>query len=110
MKNAATAAIAASSLLGALALAAGSASAADAKGHMAMAKKPVTAEQMKGHEKCYGVALAHQNDCKAGPGTTCAGTAKTNYQGNAWKLVPTGTCTSITTPSGRHGSLSEIKA
>jgi uncharacterized membrane protein len=113
MKNATTAAVAASSLLGALALAAaGSASAADhmAKEHMAMAKKPVTAAQMKGHEKCYGVALAHQNDCKAGAGTTCAGTAKTDYQGNAWKLVPTGTCTSITTPKGTHGSLTEIKA
>jgi uncharacterized membrane protein len=107
-----TATIAATSLLSALALAAGSASAADhmAKEHMAMAKKPVTAEQMKGHEKCYGVALAHQNDCKAGAGTTCAGTAKTDYQGNAWKLVPTGTCTSIKTPSGKTGSLTETKA
>jgi len=24
-------------------------------------------------EKCYGIALAGQNDCAAGPGTTCAG-------------------------------------
>ena len=23
-------------------------------------------------EKCYGVSLAGQNDCAAGPGTTCA--------------------------------------
>ena len=23
--------------------------------------------------KCYGVSLAGKNDCKAGPGTTCAG-------------------------------------
>lgn len=60
-------------------------------------------------EKCYGVALAGKNDCKAGPGTTCAGTSTTDYQGNAWKLVPTGTCTSITTPKG-HGSLSEIES
>ncbi len=59
-------------------------------------------------EKCYGVALAGKNDCKAGPGTTCAGTSTTDYQGNAWSLVPAGTCTSIETPNG-HGSLTEIK-
>src|SRR5690606_12837174 len=29
-------------------------------------------------EKCYGVAKAGQNDCAAGPGTTCAGTSKTD--------------------------------
>jgi len=55
-------------------------------------------------EKCYGVALAGQNDCKAGPGTSCAGTSTVDYQGNAWKLVDKGTCTSIKTPKG-HGSL-----
>lgn len=43
-------------------------------------------------EKCYGVALKGQNDCAAGPGTTCAGTSTVNYQGNAWKMVPTGSC------------------
>lgn len=51
-------------------------------------------------EKCYGVALAGKNDCAAGPGTSCAGTSKVDYQGNAWKLVPKGTCTSISTPKG----------
>ena len=55
-------------------------------------------------EKCYGVALAGKNDCKAGEGTSCAGTSKVNYQGNAWKLVKGGTCTSIKTPKG-NGSL-----
>jgi uncharacterized membrane protein len=63
----------------------------------AAAKGPAT-------EKCYGVALAGKNDCKAGAGTSCAGTSKVNYQGNAWKLVKAGTCTSIKTPKG-HGSL-----
>ena len=62
--------------------------------------------------RCFGVALAGHNDCYAGPGTTCAGTASRNYQGNAFKLVPTGTCTAITTPYVTivqgHGSLSEI--
>lgn len=39
-------------------------------------------------EKCYGVAKAGHNDCKAGAGTTCAGTAKVDYQANAWKTYP----------------------
>ena len=43
-------------------------------------------------EKCYGISLAGQNDCAAGPGTTCAGTSTVDYQGNAWKLVPAGDC------------------
>ncbi len=55
-------------------------------------------------EKCYGVALAGHNDCKAGAGTTCAGTSKMDYQGNVFKNVPAGTCTSMKTPNG-HGSL-----
>ena len=55
-------------------------------------------------EKCYGVSLAGKNECKAGAGTTCAGTSRVNYQGNAWKLVKAGTCTSIKTPKG-NGSL-----
>ncbi|MEV4935079.1 MULTISPECIES: BufA1 family periplasmic bufferin-type metallophore [unclassified Sphingobium] len=56
-------------------------------------------------EKCYGVSLAGKNDCAAGPGTSCAGTSKVDYQGNAWKLVKAGTCTSIKTPKG-NGALS----
>ncbi|MCW1427830.1 DUF2282 domain-containing protein [Novosphingobium sp. JCM 18896] len=55
-------------------------------------------------EKCYGVAKAGKNDCKAGAGTSCAGTSTRDYQGNAWTLVPAGTCLSIRTPRG-HGSL-----
>ncbi|MGG2357428.1 BufA1 family periplasmic bufferin-type metallophore, partial [Salmonella enterica] len=55
-------------------------------------------------EKCYGVAKAGKNDCKAGAGTSCAGTSKINYQGDEWKLVKAGTCTSIKTPKG-PGSL-----
>jgi uncharacterized membrane protein len=63
----------------------------------------VTAEK----EKCFGIALAGQNDCAAGPGTTCAGTSKRDYQGNAWKLVPSGTCTTVQTPFG-PGSLEPV--
>ncbi|MBA1274776.1 BufA1 family periplasmic bufferin-type metallophore [Stutzerimonas azotifigens] len=60
-------------------------------------------------EKCFGVAMAGKNDCKAGAGTSCSGTAKTDYQGNAWKLVPAGTCTSIKTPHGM-GSLTPLES
>ncbi|HCQ63955.1 MAG TPA: hypothetical protein DIU07_01710, partial [Rhodobacteraceae bacterium] len=44
------------------------------------------------NEKCFGVSKAGENDCAAGPGTTCAGTSSVDYQGNAWTLVPAGTC------------------
>ena len=60
-------------------------------------------------EKCYGVSMAGKNDCAAGPGTTCAGTSKTDFQGNAWKNVAKGSCTNIKTPKGA-GSLAPIKA
>ena len=62
-----------------------------------------------GMEKCYGVSRAGKNDCAAGPGTTCAGTSKVDYQGNAWKYVPKGTCSTIKTPKGM-GSLMPVKA
>jgi uncharacterized membrane protein len=58
-------------------------------------------------EKCYGVALAGQNDCKAGAGTTCAGTQKMDYDAAHFKNVPAGSCTSIKTPKGQ-GSLSPL--
>lgn len=57
----------------------------------------------EGMEKCFGVALAGQNDCAAGPGTTCAGTSKVDYQGNAWKLVPAGTCMTMELPAAEDG-------
>ena len=77
-----------------LALCAGAAQAADEK----KADAPVV------KEKCYGVAKAGQNDCMSGPGTSCAGTAKTDYNGKDWKEVPKGTCVTIQTPRG-PGSL-----
>ena len=73
-------------------------------------QKPMTdAMPTQAMEKCYGVSLAGKNDCKAGEGTTCAGTSTVDYQANAWKNVPAGTCTSIKTPRGM-GSLKEGKA
>jgi uncharacterized membrane protein len=76
----------------------------------AFAATPAMAEPVKpkaNSEKCYGVSLAGKNDCAAGPGTSCAGTSKRSYQGNAWKYVAKGTCASIKTPKGA-GSLKPI--
>ncbi|OPA83771.1 hypothetical protein BFW87_30065 [Pseudomonas fluorescens] len=66
----------------------------------------VHADDAKPQEKCFGVSLAGANDCAAGKGTSCAGTATADYQGNAWVLVDKGTCTGIKTPKG-YGSLTE---
>ncbi|KAA3622306.1 MAG: DUF2282 domain-containing protein [Proteobacteria bacterium] len=68
-------------------------------------------------EKCYGISKAGGNDCAAGPGTTCAGTSKVDYQGNAWTLVPAGECekygveeaqAKYELPGDRKGSLEEL--
>ena len=76
---------------------------------------PLTGAEMKAavaahKEKCYGVALKGQNDCAAGPGTTCQGTSTMDFQGNSWKFVQGGTCTNIEVPGGAHGSLTAIKS
>lgn len=81
-----------------LALAAGAAQAADEK----KADAPVA------KERCYGVAKAGENGCMSGPGTSCAGTSKVDYDGKAWKEVPKGTCVTIKTPKGA-GSLTPKK-
>ncbi len=93
-KSAISAATLASSLAAALTLVAVSASAQPKQDPGAM-------------EKCYGVSLKAQNDCKAGAGTSCAGTSKLDYQRDAWKLVAKGTCETITTPKG-HGTLAPM--
>ncbi|MGB8816497.1 MAG: DUF2282 domain-containing protein [Rhizobiaceae bacterium] len=59
-------------------------------------------------EKCFGVALAGANDCAAGAGTSCAGTSKVDYQGNSWKYVAKGTCTTMSLDGGRTGSLEAL--
>ena len=61
----------------------------------------ITDAQAQEQEKCYGVSLAGENDCAAGPGTSCAGSSTVDYQGNAWTLVPAGTCGDIELPDGR---------
>jgi len=74
-----------------------------------MAQAADTGPAKKATEKCYGIAKAGKNDCAAGPGTSCAGTSTTDYQGNAWKLVKAGTCLKTKTPKG-NGSLTPKKA
>lgn len=67
-------------------------------------------------EKCYGISLAGENDCKAGAGTSCQGTSVVDFQGNAWTAVPTGTCekfgavemAEFALPDDRMGSLMEL--
>jgi uncharacterized membrane protein len=90
-------------------LAATSATAQMNKGDMEKMMKEKQAQTKKAMEggkmeKCFGVALKGQNDCYAGAGTTCAGTSTVDYQGNAFKLEPKGTCTTMNTPKGA-GSL-----
>lgn len=71
-----------------------------------------TTAHAQSNVKCFGVSLAGENDCAAGPGTTCAGTSTVDYQGNAWTLVPEGTCeTAFVGEDGveRTGSLEELE-
>lgn len=69
----------------------------------AAATTPANAASMKPSvQKCFGIALAGKNDCKAGPGTTCAGTSKINYQGNAFKDVKAGTCSKLGGTLAQH--------
>ena len=74
----------------------------------AFAGTVTTASAEDAKEKCFGVALAGKNDCAAGAGTTCAGTSKVDYQGNAWSLVPAGTCVTMELPEGRKGALEAL--
>ena len=78
---------------------------------LTVAAAPVAAADMADQEKCFGVAMKGKNDCKAGAGTSCAGTSKMDHQANAWSLVPKGTCektVSKTSPTG-YGQLATFK-
>jgi uncharacterized membrane protein len=78
--------ITSASTLIALAAAAAAAGAAGAAGSKVAAASA---------EKCYGIALAGKNDCKAGVGTSCAGSSTVNYSGKHFKDVRPGTCVSL---------------
>ncbi len=95
MKSTISAAVLAGAVATALAsyAAAGPLTEAEAKAAMAAGK-----------EKCYGVALKGQNDCAAGPGTSCQGTSTVDFQGNSWNFVQGGTCATLELPGDRKGS------
>jgi uncharacterized membrane protein len=99
MKSTVSSAVLASAIATALASSAFAAPLTQAEADAAMAA---------GKEKCYGVVLKGQNDCKAGPGTTCQGTSTVDFQGNAWKFMQGGTCTKLELPDGRQGSLEAL--
>jgi len=73
---------------------------------MASFSVPAAAEDAA-MEKCYGVSLKGQNDCAAGA-HSCAGTSTVDYDGQSFKLVPAGTCTTMETPLGA-GSLTPLQ-
>lgn len=52
------------------------------------------AAESSGKEKCYGIAKAGKNDCASGK-VSCAGTASSDNQGDAFLVVPKGLCDKI---------------
>jgi uncharacterized membrane protein len=66
-------------------------------------------EGAAGKEKCYGVSMAGKNDCASGPGTSCAGSSKKDYEPSAWRLVPAGTCVKTPSPTSPTG-FGQLKA
>jgi uncharacterized membrane protein len=54
--------------------------------------------------------LKGQNDCAAGPGSTCQGTSTVDFQGNSWKFVQGGTCRLIVAQNGKHGSSEQLSS
>ena len=77
---------------------------------LTVAASPVMAADAA-KEKCYGVSMKGKNDCKAGAGTSCAGTSTKDYQGNAWTFVTAGTCEKMASPTSPNGmgQLKEFK-
>lgn len=71
---------------------------------MVAAPNQASAQDM---EKCFGVAMKGQNDCKAGM-HDCKGHSEVDYDGESFKMVPKGSCTAMQTPEG-PGSLEPIK-
>ena len=69
----------------------------------ALSMAATTGAHAQEQEKCFGISLAGQNDCAAGPGTSCAGSSVIDYQGNAWTLVPAGTCETTELPADGMG-------
>ncbi len=60
-------------------------------GVIALGAVTATPAVAAGKEKCYGVAKAGNNDC-ATKNSSCAGTSKKDFQGDAFLAVPKGMC------------------
>ncbi|MEO8668617.1 MAG: DUF2282 domain-containing protein [Bauldia sp.] len=87
-------------LVGAFAMALGSFAVTPAAADMAAAKAKTEMKMGTGKfEPCYGVAMKGQNDCAEGA-HSCAGLSTADYDPASFKLVPTGTCTTMKTPNG----------
>ncbi|MEM7240964.1 MAG: DUF2282 domain-containing protein [Pseudomonadota bacterium] len=71
---------------------------------VAAAITSVAAPASAANVKCYGIALAGENGCAAGPGTSCAGTSTVDYQGNAWTIVSAEECESAELPAMADGT------
>ncbi|HKW84540.1 MAG TPA: DUF2282 domain-containing protein [Burkholderiaceae bacterium] len=65
-------------------------------------------------EKCAGIVKAGQNDCGTSK-SACAGTVKADRDGEAWIIVPKGTCERIAggmvanKPENQHGGAAAMK-
>lgn len=53
-------------------------------------------------ERCYGVARAGQDD--GVDGRDAPGSSTVDFQGNAWSLVPSGTCLTMALPVQPDGT------
>ena len=64
-------------------------------------------------EKCAGIVKAGKNDCGTSQ-SACAGTASADRDGEAWILVPAGTCEKIAgghvtnKPENQHGGAAAL--
>ncbi len=59
---------------------------------LALLSSPALA-QNAAKEKCYGIAMAGQNDCANLAGTpSCAGQSRVDNDKGEWKYVAAGTC------------------
>ena len=80
------------------------AAAASVLSTLLMAARAVAQEK----EKCYGIAVAGQNDCANLSGThSCSGQSKVSADAGEWKYVAKGTCASM---KGMSADQAKMKA
>jgi uncharacterized membrane protein len=79
---------------------------------LAVVLTAATAAAAQDGERCYGVALAGENEGIGGGGAP--GTSTVDYQGDAWVMVPAGACLTMALPvqpdgTPRRGSLEPLE-